>query len=761
VHGCFLLRAASTGVSPLPAGPFRMQATALGQYLLYGTDGRYLGAARGAPAAMVAQPGPATVWRVDGDARRGFRLTNDPSAKHLAVRLTPASRCAAYPEGGVDAAGTPFAGASPEGQVNGTIDAHTHVTAFEFLGGDFHCGRPWAPFGIPYALPDCAPYEQGSNGQVESFLDYGTASHKHDTVGWPTFHDWPSPTDLAEEGDYYTGIKRAWMAGLRVMVTQLVDNEALCMLMSQRRNPCHDMDAVRLQAKDLKALQDYVDAQSGGPGKGFFRIVTNPFQARQVINQGKLAVVEGIEVSHLFDCGEYLGVPQCSQSQVDAGLAEVRRLGVSTFFPVHKFDNAFGGTKMDGGELGVLVNSGNHMETGHYWDVATCTGPEHDSTQMNSVPPGAVSQLLNGVGRATVLPPGTALPVYPSPPHCNQRGLTDLGTYLIHKMVQQHFIVELDHMDAKTADATLSTLEARHYSGVISAHSWDSPEENTRIYRLGGFVTPIAGASPASFISQWRTSLTMRQKRFYNGTGFGYGADMNGLAEQSQPSSGSPIPYPFTSFDGRVGFKREQWGRRVFDLNRDGVANYGMYPDWLRELQGLAGRPILADMFHGAEAYLQMWERAYGVRAGTCRPRSGGLAGSGAGPLRLGASPQAVLYAAGQPSSRPGRSYRYCVSGSPGAMAAVFDQRGRLALIAASARGYRAGGIAPGAAARRLRGRVRAVGGGVWLSRGRRGRSRFVYLVRGGTVRAVGVISGPESVRRGAVRADVAAAGLH
>ena len=267
--------------------------------------------------------------------------------------------------------------------MSGTIDAHTHVTAFEFLGGDWHCGRPWHPFGIPFALPDCAPYEQGTNGTVESFIDYGAPAHPHDTHGWPTFHAWPSPTDLAEEGDYYTGIKRAWMSGLRVMVTQLVDNEALCTLMTTRRNPCNDMQAVELQARDLRALQDYIDAQSGGPGKGFFRIVTNPFQARQVINSGKLAVVEGIEVSHLFNCGETLGVPDCSPAKIDAGLAEVRKLGVSTFFPIHKFDNAFGGTKMDSGELGVLVNLGQHLETGQFWDVQTCTGPEHDSTQLD------------------------------------------------------------------------------------------------------------------------------------------------------------------------------------------------------------------------------------------------------------------------------------------------------------------------------------------------------------------------------------------
>ena len=193
------------------------------------------------------------------------------------------------------------------------------------------------------------------------------------------------------------------MAGLRVMVTHLVDNEALCDLMTQRRNPCDDMAAVRIQAADLRALQNYIDAQSGGPGKGFFRIVTNPFQARAAINAGKLAVVEGIEVSDLFHCAS-----ACSAAKVDAGLSEAKALGVSTFFPVHKFDNAFGGARMDGGEIGVLINGANHLETGHFFDVKTCTGPEHDNTQMNAAPPGGLSTLLNGplrmLGRTGQIP---------------------------------------------------------------------------------------------------------------------------------------------------------------------------------------------------------------------------------------------------------------------------------------------------------------------------------------------------------------------
>ena len=766
VHGCFTI---SSGGQPLASddAPFAMQATALGQYLIYGRHGDFLGAG----AVPTATPSADTVWQVDGTLQRGYTMTNLGSYGAMSITFTPAGGCAVYPEAGVDTTGQTFSGSSPEATVSGTIDAHTHVTAFEFLGGDFHCGRPWHPFGVEFALPDCAPNETGTNGVVESFLDYGSPSHPHDTVGWPTFKAWPSPTMLAEEGDYYTGIERAWKAGLRVMVTQLVDNEALCTLMTTRHNPCNDMSAVRIQAKDLRDLQDYVDAQYGGPGKGLFQIVTNPFQARRVINSGKLAVVEGIEVSDLFNCGENMGQPLCDQNQVDAGLTEVRNLGVSTFFPIHKFDNAFGGTKMDSGEVGALINAGNHLETGQFWDVATCTGPEHDSTQITSAPIGGLATLLNGAAGQSLLPglpgvsPASQLPIYPPPPHCNQRGLTDLGAYLINKMIQEHMIVELDHMDAKTADQTLSILEAHHYSGVVSAHSWDSPEENPRIYNLGGFMTPIAGASPSSFVDQWKTSLTVRNKRFYGGTGFGYGADMNGLAEESQPDTSNPITYPFKSYDGKVTFDREVWGQRTFDLNTDGVANYGMFPDWLQELQQIGGRPLLADMFHGAEAYLQMWERTYGVPdTGGCVSARGRLGARGLGALRLGIGSTALLYATGQPASRPGHTYRYCVPGAAKASTvAVFSPHGRVRMVASTARGVRAGRLHPGARAPRAKAMARvarSLGHGLWLGRRLATGTHLLYRVRAGRIAWVAAVTAYDSRGVGRMRADARAAGL-
>ncbi|MGZ4245077.1 MAG: Coagulation factor 5/8 type domain-containing protein, partial [Solirubrobacteraceae bacterium] len=448
VHGCYSLSSPSRG-TPIAAsaGPFTMQAAALGVYLLYGPQGDYLTDDGTGDLAGASTPGAATEWTVDGSSAQGFTMTNDGTGTRLPVTFVPATGCAPYPEAQVDATGTPFGGASPEADVLGTVEGHAHVTAFEFLGGDWHCGRPWSPFGVTYALPaSCAADEQGSNGAFESFMDFGGPTRPTDMHGWPTFVDWPSPTAVAEEGDYYTGIERAWKAGLRLMVTDLVDNEALCSLMTTSHNPCNDMDAVKIQNGDVHALQDYIDAQSGGPGKGWFRIVTDPFQARRVINQGKLAVIEGIEVSRIFGCGEVNDVPQCDQSQIDAGLKEIHGLGVRTFFPIHEFDNAFGGTKMIAGELGTVVNAGNRDETGSFWTLQPCPASDQDAAQVSVPSGGTLAGLVNGP-LATLLH-GSPLPVYGDGPQCNVRGITDLGTYVINQMISDHFLIQLDHMDS-------------------------------------------------------------------------------------------------------------------------------------------------------------------------------------------------------------------------------------------------------------------------------------------------------------------------
>jgi len=612
------------------------------------------------------------------------------------------------------------------------------------------------PVGAPYALPaDCSPYEQGTNGEVEAFLDFGGPSRPSDMQGWPVFRHWPAPTALAEEGDYYTGIERAWKAGLRLLVTQLVDNEALCSVMTKTHNPCNDMSSVHIQNGDLHRLQDYIDAQSGGPGKGWFRIVTDPFQARRVINQGKLAVVEGVEVSRILGCGEQYDVPQCNEANVDAGLKDIRSLGIRTFFPIHEFDNAFGGTKMISGETGMIVNAGNRDETGSFWSVVSCPAQVQDAEQVSAPAPGsALANLLNGP--LASLTHGSPAPIYPPPPHCNTRGLTPLGAYVVQKMIQQHLLIQTDHMSSKTAAAAVAIAEQHHYPGVVSAHCCSSPQLFHRIYALGGYVNPPVSTG-AGFVQAWKNDKLLRQPGYR--FGFGWGSDMNGLAEQPGPTS-PQISYPFKSFDGGVKFTREVWGKRKFDYNNDGLANYGLYADWLEQVRKVGGAPVLGDMFRGAEAYLDTWERAFGVPATHCQGVSHFTA-AGLGKIRLGGGRTATLFGAGQPSARPGRSYRYCVAGRSGRkVGALFSARGRVALIASDAAGELADGIGPGADSSALTNHAMDAGGGVWLGRALEDGGRYVYVVRHGLVAAAAVASAADANDLVRLRADLRQAGV-
>ncbi len=120
-------------------------------------------------------------------------------------------------------------------------------------------------------------------------------------------------------------------------------------------------------------------------------------------------------------------------------------------------------------------------------------------------------------------------------------------------------------------------------------------------------------------------------------------------------------------------FTREVWGQRTFDLNTDGLANYGLYADWLQQVRQ-TGPAIAHDMFQGAEAYLEMWERAYGVRATACVRRGSRV--------RRRESFKSVLYGLGQPASRSARAYTYAVCGSHRRFRVTFSRHGTVARAA-------------------------------------------------------------------------------
>jgi hypothetical protein len=768
--GCYQLRSQSLGrVVGTGAGPFYMKATALGRYLLYGRRGDFLAAGSGNGVERASSPSRAAEWRVD-PAGSGFTIVSLQTGKALTpsgpggtLRQGAASRftfqsangCASFPEVEVNAVGSPLRGPTPYGEVRGFIDAHMHMMAFEFLGGSVHCGRPWHPYGAPSALVDCPDHSAGNGcGAVLENVLYGNPARCHDPVGWPTFKDWPHHQSLTHEQSYYKWLERAWRGGLRVFVNLFVENGVLCELYPIKRNSCDEMTSVRLQARRIRELENYIDAQSGGPGKGWFRIVTSPFEARRVINQGKLAVVQGIEISRLFGCRIRNEVPQCDRRSIDRQLDEVYRLGVRDMELINKFDNALGGVAGDAGQTGVVVNSGNFYETGKFWQLQHCEGDSSDHSQIT--PHNHDSLVSNGF---EVLGTSGAAPAYPAPPHCNTRGLSALGDYLVQRMIRKRMLIDPDHLSVLARKGVLAIAEGHDYSGVVSSHSWSTPDAYPRVYRLGGFNAPYAGSS-TSFVEAWRGLRPLRDRRYY--FGFGYGADMNGFGAQGGPRNGPrPVRYPFRSFDGGVTIDRQRSGRRVFDINKDGVAHYGLYPDWIQDLRMIAGDQIVRDMARGSEAYLQTWERAEGIPLQRCRAARARFTRRGLGRIGLGLSPVRLLRRAGQPARRSGRTSRYCVSGRRNGKAkvvAVFTRGERVGLVASTARGHRAHRIGRGARSRRLRRNTRSFGRGLRIRRA--GRTRIVYRVRRGRVRYVAVASRSVAKSPRRLRAYLRLAGL-
>jgi microsomal dipeptidase-like Zn-dependent dipeptidase len=641
VHGCYALQNAASGryvtrdalgyaassTSAVAAVPFRMQATALGRYLFYGTGGWMPAVGPSTTIVGTTTPGVESDWHVSDGGDGTLRLASVANGRGLGVgllnrlkqvptattrwALQPTTGCAAFPEVEVNAVGTPLRTASPAAPVRGFLDAHTHVSGFRFLGGKFHCGRPWSPYGVTVALKDCL--DHGVNGETavaENFLSTGSPVGTHNTSGWPSFTGWPRHDSLTHESTYWKWIERAWRGGLRIMVNDMVENRALCEIYPLKENDCNEMTSVRRQAQDMFALQDYIDAQFGGQGKGFFRIVATPDEARQVIHEGKLAVVLGVEVSEVLDCGLDNGTPLCTEAQIDQRLAELHAYGVRSFFPVHKFDNALGGTHFDDGATGLLVNTGNKYATGQWWDAQPCApGADPDNTPTSlSGNEAVLYQLLGQTVGDQLL--GGDVPAYPPAPICNPKGLTPLGAHLIEKMIEMGFIIETDHMSVKTRDEALDIIEASDYSGLITSHSWGDHSSQVRLQQLGGMVAPYARDATV-YVDSWLHATATHDPSFLRG--FGYGSDNNGLGKQPGPRGGAtanPVTYPYATFDGGTVMHQQQSGTRTYDVNVDGVAHYGLFPDYIEDLRMIAGDQIVDDLANGAEAYLQMWERA-------------------------------------------------------------------------------------------------------------------------------------------------------
>lgn len=657
--GTYLLYDEASGYLVAEDGPLLRQTTLLSDTLL--VDDAYVSGAEWQLEPSTVDPST-QVWlrnRRTGQLLGAGGLVAD-EASAASVTLEPAEGCTPHPELTLDATGEVTQTTHADGTLYGIVDTHSHILSnFGFGGGGIFHGAPFHRLGVEHALPDCSIYH-GENGRKDFFgyafdaagadgadiagifpdLLAGELSvDNHATAGYPTFTEWPNgPTRSTHQTQYYRWLERAWLSGLRLVVQHATTNSAICHLTAGEgiqpvRYSCEDMVAVDRIIEETYVMERYIDAQSGGPGLGWFRIVTTPAQAREVIAEGKMAVILGIETSDLFNCriSPRPGDPVCDEDYVRQQLDTYYDLGVRAIFPVHKYDNAF--TPGDGDR--AFIELGNFMNSGHWSNFTEdCPAQSHAIFDNGDVVFGGLNTPRDVYDAPSPHDfsdfPEQPLPtLFPfisyldDPPlvggYCQNATMTPLGETLMLEMMSRGIIIEIDHLPQWSRERAFELLEDNDYP----AAGTHGGTQDGRLYQLGGVsktgLGRCRGTEPGEMTARLQERIALIEANGgYPGEGFGF--DLNGFAGAPGPrfAEGAcptpqedPITYPFTSYAGDVEFTEPSVGDRVLDFNMEGMVHIGLLPELLEDARRDAvAEEDLEPLFRSAEAYVRMWERA-------------------------------------------------------------------------------------------------------------------------------------------------------
>jgi microsomal dipeptidase-like Zn-dependent dipeptidase len=524
----------------------------------------------------------------------------------------------------------------------GFADVHNHQFAHLGFGGlAFHgepTGKledalPWCDFVRsfpPSSLPRMIHGPGGVNDLAGRIFQYvyrpvGQALPQagHLVGGYPQFDGWPRWDSITHQSVHEDWLLRAVEGGLRLMVMHAVNNEALCALVDRIYDDCNDMLAADRQLQAAIDFRDRVDQDSGGPGQGWYQIVTTPQEARDAIAADKLAVVLGIEVDFLFNCRNE---GDLTADEVHTQLDHYYNLGVRHLFPIHFADNGFGGT---------AYQNATEMAVG------TLDKP--------------VLPFINWVQTED----GTAFGYKDRGGLRNVRGLTDIGKVLIREMIARHMIIDVDHMSSRSRADTFAICEEFNYpvvsghTGFIEINKGDkchegqlTADEVRRVVALGGMVSVIPCQGKLAEVDTWRgpgqtvvehvsgnTSNTTVQAYLYavsksDGGPVALGTDFNGFAglpgprfgpEAAPGGSSAPAehevvydPDGFTVAATGKQMPKSVVGAKTFDINVDGLAHVGMLPDFIADwqAQGLTEKD-LAPLLRSASGYVDVWTSTY------------------------------------------------------------------------------------------------------------------------------------------------------
>jgi microsomal dipeptidase-like Zn-dependent dipeptidase len=143
---------------------------------------------------------------------------------------------------------------------------------------------------------------------------------------------------------------------------------------------------------------------------------------------------------------------------------------------------------------------------------------------------------------------------------------------------------------------TLSTT----FKGGIGGDNWNLDELEIRA------VTQDRDAI-ATWLSEYKEALEIM-----NGRGLAIGTDINGFAPQI-PFSADAVNYPITIAQrfstSAPALPKHHMGNKTFDFQKDGLAHYGMLPDFFQAVsQQPDSQEALAALFSTADDVVEMWK---------------------------------------------------------------------------------------------------------------------------------------------------------
>jgi len=490
----------------------------------------------------------------------------------------------------------------------GYVDMHTHPRSDLAFGKELFYGAPYDD--IADALGSCK-HEHGSNmirtivaAQTERMNNPEVSDNK---IGYPNFTTWPSWGATLHQQMWVDWIERAHNGGLNIMVALAVNNHCLASV-AKTHGACDD-GQVLLDC--IKGIKDLVAHST------FMEIALTPQDVRRIVADGKLAVILGSEMDNIgnfyspADNYKATFTPNPTEAQIKAELDKIWELGIRYMFPVHMNNNVFGGSSL----IIPALNITNKF----------ITGAEFIPEQISTKESGISFHLKNpaeGLKPSAKLYMPLVLPKNVNPArkgnysywdtipgfgHRNSLGITDKGRFGIKYMMQKGFIIDIDHMSEKMADEVFDMATKVDYPlnsghsrvrGAAGDEGAHSVKQFVRIKNLGGMLGLQHVHNASTFVRLYRELIEIMDYK-----NVGIGTDANGFLALPAPNPALKVTYD-------ENFKPCTTGNRTWDINVDGVAHYGLLPDYIKSMEVAGMTPKEKNVFmSSAESFTQMWEK--------------------------------------------------------------------------------------------------------------------------------------------------------